>query len=169
LTCGALGCGRKYADGTGGNNHAVIHYNTTKHPVVCKIGTVTPEGTADVYCYACDDKTDDKLVKHLAHFGIDVSSQQKTEKSLIKLNIELNLLATIGSKQSGKQKVEPLFGPRFTGIQNLGNSCYMASVLQVAFTIQLFEDYYFNIDNNHEITCNREHAECWQCQMRKKH
>lgn len=46
MTCGHLGCGRKNWDGTGGNNHAVDHFDQTKHPLVCKLGTITPEGTA---------------------------------------------------------------------------------------------------------------------------
>jgi len=29
LTDGSILCGRKYADGSGGNNHAVEHYNKT--------------------------------------------------------------------------------------------------------------------------------------------
>ena len=37
FTCGALGCSRKNFDGTGGNSHAVEHFNLTGHPVVCKV------------------------------------------------------------------------------------------------------------------------------------
>lgn len=46
LECGHMGCGRKFFDNTGGNNHAVDHEKTTKHPVVVKMGTITPEGKA---------------------------------------------------------------------------------------------------------------------------
>lgn len=46
MTCGHLGCGRKNWDGTGGNNHAIDHFESHKHPLVCKLGTITPEGTA---------------------------------------------------------------------------------------------------------------------------
>lgn len=47
MTCGHLGCGRKYYDGSGGNNHASEHFDAHKsHAVVCKLGTITPEGTA---------------------------------------------------------------------------------------------------------------------------
>ena len=46
MTCGHLGCGRKNWDGTGGNNHAVEHFESHHHPLVCKLGTITPEGTA---------------------------------------------------------------------------------------------------------------------------
>ena len=37
LTCGALGCSRKNFDGTGGNGHAVSHFEATGHPLVCKV------------------------------------------------------------------------------------------------------------------------------------
>lgn len=49
LGCGFLGCGRKFYDGTGGNNHAVEHYNQTKHPIVVKTGTITPDGEACIF------------------------------------------------------------------------------------------------------------------------
>ena len=46
LTCGHVGCGRRQYDGTGGNEHAANHYDETHHPIACKLGTITPEGTA---------------------------------------------------------------------------------------------------------------------------
>ena len=46
MTCGHLGCGRKNWDGSGGNNHAIDHFKNFAHPVVCMMGTITPEGTA---------------------------------------------------------------------------------------------------------------------------
>jgi len=54
LTCGNLGCGRKNYDGTGGNGHGIAHYENSRHPVSCKIGTITPEGKASLYCYECN-------------------------------------------------------------------------------------------------------------------
>jgi ubiquitin carboxyl-terminal hydrolase 5/13 len=46
LTCGNVGCGRKHFDGSGGNGHGMAHYEASRHPVSCKLGTITPEGTA---------------------------------------------------------------------------------------------------------------------------
>lgn len=46
LACGKLGCGRKQYDGTGGNGHALEHFEKTGHGVNVKLGTITPEGTA---------------------------------------------------------------------------------------------------------------------------
>lgn len=38
LTDGSILCGRKFFDGTGGNNHAAEHYYRTKYPLVVKLG-----------------------------------------------------------------------------------------------------------------------------------
>ena len=68
-----------------------------------KLGTITPEGNAgkhllsleahisadrrqDIYCYACnEERIDTELVLHLSTFGINVQTQQKTEKSMTEL------------------------------------------------------------------------------------
>ena len=60
LTCGALGCSRSNFDGSGGNGHGAKHYDDTKHPMVVKMGTITPEGEASIFCYKCDDDIVDK-------------------------------------------------------------------------------------------------------------
>lgn len=86
LTCGSLGCGRPQFGGGGGHGHGLAHYDQTGHPVALKLGTITPEGSADIYCYACDDaKTDPELNAHCATFGIHLASQTKTEKSMTEL------------------------------------------------------------------------------------
>lgn len=75
MHCGHLGCGRRYYDGTGGNNHGVEHWEETGHGVALKLGTITPEGGASIHCYKCDDDVlDNKLAEHLAKFGIDVAT-----------------------------------------------------------------------------------------------
>ncbi|KNZ44762.1 hypothetical protein VP01_885g6 [Puccinia sorghi] len=86
LQCGSLGCGRPQYGGTGGNGHALQHYGQTGHCVNVKLGTITAEGTADLYCYSCDDaRTDARLQEHLAHFAIEIASLEKTEKSMTEL------------------------------------------------------------------------------------
>lgn len=70
LTDGSVLCGRKFFDGSGGNNHAVEHYHETSYPLAVKLGTITKEGKADVYSYSEDDMVEDpKLIEHLAHWG----------------------------------------------------------------------------------------------------
>ncbi len=47
LTDGSILCGRKYFDGTGGNNHAFEYYAEKKYPLAVKIGTITPDGAGN--------------------------------------------------------------------------------------------------------------------------
>jgi len=92
LTCGALGCGRQQYGGLAGNGHALKHSQSSIHPVAVKLGTITPEGQADVYCYTCDDsKLDLDLAAHLANFGINVATQEKTQKTMTELVSEATL------------------------------------------------------------------------------
>ena len=66
--------------GSGGNNHAVDHYDTTKYPLAVKLGTITPGG-ADVYSYDEDNMViDPKLAEHLAHFGINMMIMNKVNE-----------------------------------------------------------------------------------------
>ena len=62
------------------------HFDSTQHPLACKLGTLTPEGSGDIYCYLCNDEVSDpNLGSHLANFGLNVDNVEKTEKSLAEL------------------------------------------------------------------------------------
>ncbi|XP_028984775.1 ubiquitin carboxyl-terminal hydrolase 5 isoform X1 [Betta splendens] len=148
LTDGKVLCGRRYFDGSGGNNHALLHFQETGYPLAVKLGTITPDG-ADVYSYDEDDMVlDSKLPEHLSHFGIDMMTMEKTERTMTELEIAVN--QRVGEweviQESGTT-LRPLFGPGLTGMKNLGNSCYLNSVMQVLFTIPDFQNKYVsNID-----------------------
>ncbi|CAG8630491.1 11437_t:CDS:10 [Funneliformis caledonium] len=168
LTCGSLGCGRQQYGGSGGNGHGLAHFDKTKHPISCKLGTITPEGTADIYCYLCNDsKLDPYLGNHLGNFGINVESQLKTEKSITELELERNLEFDFTMITEDGKELEPLFGPGYTGIKNLGNSCYMASVLQAVFSLDAFQQRYYPTAMEHHLQCPQEPANCLQCQLSK--
>ncbi|KAJ3052533.1 hypothetical protein HK097_006099 [Rhizophlyctis rosea] len=168
LVCGNLGCGRQQFGGLGGNGHGLNHYDTTQHAVSVKLGTITAEGTADVFCYLCgDERLDPHLGKHLANFGINVASQQKTEKSLTELQVEQNMKFDFSMTTEDGKELTPLFGPGYTGLKNLGNSCYMASVVQSVFALQPFQERYLQMARDHIATCRDDPARCFHCQMAK--
>ncbi|KAM9951132.1 hypothetical protein ACTFIT_012236 [Dictyostelium discoideum] len=142
LTDGFIGCGRKYADGTGGNGHAQEHFNQTQYPISVKLGTITKDH-ADVYSYPEDDMVSDPLLfQHLTHWGLNPNVMVKTEKSMAELELDQNLNFEFGKIQEKGKLLENVFGPGLTGIENLGNSCYMSSVIQMIFAIDSFQTRY---------------------------
>ncbi|CAL0299025.1 unnamed protein product [Lupinus luteus] len=145
LTDGVILCGRKNWDGTGGNNHAIEHYKKTGYPLAVKLGTITTDiESADVYSYPEDDSVlDPLLAQHLAFFGIDFSSLQKTELTTAERELDQNTNFDWNRIQESGQEVEPIFGPGYTGLVNLGNSCYLAATMQVVFSTQSFSSRYY--------------------------
>ncbi|KAK0708668.1 hypothetical protein B0H67DRAFT_648700 [Lasiosphaeris hirsuta] len=143
LECGNLGCGRAQYGGVSGNSHGLAHATEAKHGVAVKLGSITPEGTADVYCYTCDEeRVDEHLAAHLANWGIILSERQKTEQSLTEMQIEQNMRWEFSMSTEDGKELTPLFGPGLTGLKNLGNSCYLASILQCLYDIPAFQKRY---------------------------
>ncbi|KAJ1979411.1 ubiquitin C-terminal hydrolase Ubp14, partial [Dimargaris verticillata] len=168
LACGYVGCGRRQFDGSGGNDHGVQHYQETGHPVSCKLGTITPEGTADIYCYACDDaRVDPHLANHLATFGISVATAQKTDKSMVELQLEKNAQFDFSMTTADGHQLTPVFGPGLTGLSNLGNSCYMGAALQCVLALPAFQNRYYPMVTTHVQTCSLPPATCFFCQFAK--
>lgn len=74
-----------------------------------------------------------------ASYGFWILSSQ-TERTMTELEIAVN--QRVGEweviQESGTT-LKPLFGPGLTGMRNLGNSCYLNSVMQVLFTVPDFQ------------------------------
>nr|CAG4714026.1 unnamed protein product [Naegleria fowleri] len=154
LSDGHIGCGRKFWDGSGGNNHAVEHYQQTGFPVCVKLGTIqldeNGEPKADVYSYAEDKMVkDSKLVEHLEYFGINIREMKKTAKTLAEMELDQNLNFDFTRIQESDKNLQPLYGPGFTGMKNIGNSCYLASVMQTLFSLPEFQKRYYD----REMSC----------------
>ncbi|KAL6714741.1 ubiquitin C-terminal hydrolase Ubp14 [Lecanora helva] len=166
LHCGNLGCGRSQFGGVGGNSHGLKHTEDTSHAVAVKLGSITPEGTADIYCYACnDERVDPELAKHLSHWGINIAEREKTEKSLTEMQIEQNLKWDFSMTTEDGKELQPLFGNGFTGLKNLGNSCYLASILQCLFSMASFQNRYYHPQDPPPIS--QSPAEDLETQLRK--
>lgn len=144
LECGNLGCGRAQFGGVGGNSHGLAHATESGHAVAVKLGSITPEGNADVYCYACnEERIDPELAKHLSHWGINIAEREKTEKSLMEMQVEQNLKWDFSMTTEDGKELSPVFGPGFTGLKNIGNTCYLASTVQCLLSLPEFQQRYY--------------------------
>lgn len=144
LECGNTACGRSQFGGAQGNSHALAHADATSHAVAVKLGSITAEGSADIYCYKCnEERTDPELANHLAHWGIYLAGREKTEKSLMEMQVEHNLQWEFSMTTEDGRELVPVYGPGFTGLANLGNSCYLSSVMQCVFSTQGFQNRYY--------------------------
>ena len=85
----------------------------------------------------------------------------------MEMDLELNLNLTLSKIIEEGKTLIPLFGAGFTGLENLGNSCYMNSVLQVLFSFPEFHQRYTNEAQLHLLTCPKFSPECLMCQVSK--
>ncbi|PYH97738.1 ubiquitinyl hydrolase [Aspergillus ellipticus CBS 707.79] len=166
LECGNIGCGRSQFGGVGGNSHALAHSDMKSHAVAVKLGSITAEGSADIYCYRCnEERIDPELGTHLAYWGINLAGREKTEKSLMEMQVEHNMKWDFSMTTGDGHELSPVFGPGLTGLANLGNSCYLSSVVQCLFDLPEFRDRYFLPDMEPPFTPKP--AEDLETQLRK--
>lgn len=166
LDCGNLGCGRSQYGGVGGNSHGLAHVQETGHSVAVKLGSITADGTADIYCYKCDEeRVDPDLAAHLAHWGIKIADREKTEKSMAELQIEQNLSWDFSMITEDGKELKPIFGQGFTGLKNIGNSCYLASTVQCLFALPEFQKRYYHPNEAPPLATHP--AEDLETQLRK--
>lgn len=93
--------------------------------------------------------------------------QTKTEKSMTELNLEANLSLTLSKVLEEGKILTPVFGPGNTGMVNLGNTCYMNSVVQVLMSMPEFVQRYLTDAKEHLCFCKKWTPDCFMCQMSK--
>lgn len=147
LSTGFIGSGRANWDGTGGNGAAMRHYEATgrRYPLVVKLGTITASG-GDVYSYAADEDDlvlDPGLAGHLTWWGINRQACVKSAASMAELSVDANLAFEASRiTEGGGGELVPLAGPGHVGLVNLGNSCYLNSVLQALWAVPAVREEY---------------------------
>lgn len=72
--------------------------------------------------------------------------RSQTDATMTELEIDMNMRIGEWSiiQESGKELV-PCHGPGYTGLVNLGNSCYLNSVMQVMFSLPEFKTRYVHV------------------------
>ncbi|KAM6962866.1 ubiquitin carboxyl-terminal hydrolase 13 isoform 2-T2 [Aplochiton taeniatus] len=142
LTDGSVLCGKWFFDGSGGNGHALDHYRESNFPLAVKLDTITPDG-ADIYSFDEEEAVlDPHISEHLSHFGIDMLQMQRTENGHHTDNTARPRVSEWEVIQESGMKLKAVYGSGYTGIKNLGNSCYLGTVMQVLFSIPEFQRMY---------------------------
>lgn len=74
---------------------------------------------------------------YLKPFSLSLMMSQ-TENGFRDNDIKLRVSEWEVIQESGT-KLKPMYGPGYTGLKNLGNSCYLSSVMQAIFSIPEFQ------------------------------
>lgn len=154
--CGYTGCGRKQY-GVEGNGHSLKHSRETGHPVSVFVKSVGEDGSNDTFCYVCDTfvvntQAREAQKQHASDsksfFEVQSSSQKAISSSEEYLDTETAPDHSTGHRAGSR-----------VGIENLGNTCYISSVLQMIA-------YMVNVDSmeEHFSCCDQPPLDCFVCQ-----
>lgn len=93
-----------------------------------------------MYCYKCDDDVRFNNIKQYLknNFKIEIDKFNKTEKSVVELNIDMNMKFELSKQIESEMNIAQI---RKVGIENLGNTCYANSVWQIASHMNLFQGF----------------------------
>jgi ubiquitin carboxyl-terminal hydrolase 5/13 len=81
------------------------------------------------------------------------------------LQVEQNMKWEFAMTSDDGSVLQPIFGAGFTGLKNLGNSCYLASIVQCLFALPDFQQRYFRLGEEPPFVHSP--AEDLETQMRK--
>lgn len=173
IRCSEVFCGRKQY-GIEGNGHGVEHNEKNKEcTVFIKVQSIdSTHGLCDAYCYECDD-----IVSHSLFSKIENTLEKNKKDLLDSAPAALNMFdlenKLLNTKAEDLQLSPPVEGSSLIpyapvrtegGILDLGNSCYISSILQavacsLSGSMEVLHPLY-------EIDCERP-KDCFGCQFKK--
>lgn len=174
VRCSKVFCGRKQY-GIEGNGHALQHNEQNKECCVfIKVQSIDKStGMCDAYCYDCDDMISHDLFRRIED---KIEKEEKKEGSsegaaaLGMFDLQNQLLNTktedlhLQANTLGNSLIPYTVVREEGGISDLGNSCYISSVLQaVAYCLS---DCTERLDSLYDLDCERP-KECFGCQFKK--
>lgn len=85
---------------------------------------------------------------------------------MAELELELNQKSNEWTAlQERDGELKPIYGPGYTGMANMGNSCYLNSVMQMLFSIPDFIDKYHKSAETHFNSATINPSDDFNCQM----
>ncbi|KAK8806944.1 hypothetical protein WA158_003703 [Blastocystis sp. Blastoise] len=150
LTCGQYHCGRK------------------------QWAPNQPPGTMDIHCYECEDDASccygevhiPNILSVFRTMGGILPENQ--EKSILERTLEMNKDFDWSMTDENGVEYKPLSGVGHVGLDNLGNSCYMNSILQILCHLPCMDKIMKSPRLlTHFRTCTRSPVNCIMCQFIK--
>ncbi|MFH4975087.1 hypothetical protein AB6A40_001796 [Gnathostoma spinigerum] len=93
---------------------------------------------------------------------------EKTEKTTVELELDMNQRWEWSMCQEDGANLEPVFGPGFTGIINIGSSCYISSCIQLLLLVPDFISLYgYGCEKIFSSVSPRDSFDDFNCQTAK--
>ncbi|KAI5158424.1 ubiquitin carboxyl-terminal hydrolase 5/13 [Nematocida parisii] len=193
IKCNKVLCGRQQY-GIEGNGHAMNHYTAdNEHSVYLKVQSIdSTRKIADVYCYKCDDMISHDIYGRIRNNiknenrknkkSEEIKSSKVTENADISesdSSVVLNTMEIskrLNSKEEdiyqrleteGEKQIIPYFKVcADEGIIDLGNTCYISSVLQAITYCISATECSERVNPVYPTECERP-KECFGCQFKK--
>ncbi|OAG29981.1 ubiquitin carboxyl-terminal hydrolase 5/13 [Nematocida displodere] len=168
LECKQSFCGREQY-GIEGNGHGQKHHaKNPAHSVFVKLQSLNfKKKHCDVFCYACDQLVRDSLAFKL--LSEDPGIQASPTPALTTAQIEKRLNSEIeGLRLEEPKAPEYKLLRKDGGIQNLGNTCYISSVLQsIADLVSIHRHCLDPVHPEEPCLVSECPLECFGCQLKK--